>query len=141
VAPALALLGSHQLASDAFTSQLGSAASRTLVSTPWLPPSLYPSAAQGMLRRYEARFHERAQASALYGYEAMSATLDAIRGAGRHGNSRDAVIDQFFATKDRDSVLGRYSMQPNGETTLSHYAVDRVVDGRLVFYRAFEARP
>jgi branched-chain amino acid transport system substrate-binding protein len=139
--PALLLLGSHELAAESFTSQIASSSSRTLLSAPWLAPGLYPAAAQSVLRRYEARFHEPAEPYALYGYEAMSVTLDAIRRAGRHGNSRDAVIDQFFATKNRDSVLGRYSIRADGETTLSRYAVDRVLDGRPSFYRAFEVHP
>jgi hypothetical protein len=33
-------------------------------------------------------------------------------------------------------VLGSYSMQPDGETTLARYGVDRVSGGRAVFYRA-----
>ena len=74
---------------------------------------------------------------ALYGYEAMSVVLYAIRRAGRHGDDRADVIHQFFAIRDRDSVLGRYSVLPDGDTTLSRYAVDRVEGGRLAFYRAF----
>ena len=35
-------------------------------------------------------------------------------------------------------MLGRYSIEPDGETTLSRYGVDRVVDGRPVFYRAID---
>ena len=38
------------------------------------------------------------------------------------------MIDEFFAIRDRDSVLGRYSIEPDGETTLSRYGVDRVRD-------------
>jgi branched-chain amino acid transport system substrate-binding protein len=133
----LRLLGNHELANQAFTSQLGAAAHETLLSTPWLAPALYPPPATTTLRRYEARFHEPAQPYALAGYEAMSAILEAIREAGRHGNNRDAVIDHFFAIKDRDSVLGRYSMQPNGDTTLTAYGVDRVRAGRPVLFRAF----
>ena len=53
---------------------------------------------------------------ALYGYEAMSVVLLAIHRAGRHGDDREAVIHQFFAIHDRDSVLGRYSMLPDGDT-------------------------
>ena len=56
---------------------------------------------------------------ALYGYEAMSVVLDAIRSAGSRGNDRQAVIERFFAVKNRDSVLGRYSIEADGETTLS----------------------
>ena len=68
----------------------------------------------------------------------MSVVLDAIRAAGSHGNDRQAVIDRFFAVRNRDSVLGRYSMQADGETTLSRYGVDRIVNGRPVFYRAID---
>ena len=136
--PNLRLIGSHELASEAFTSQLGSAASQTVISSPWLEPSLYPPAAAAVLRRYEQRFHEGAQPYALAGYEAMAVTLQAIREAGRHGNSREAVIDRFFATKNRASVLGRYSIQPNGETTITRYAFDRVLHGKPVFLNAIE---
>jgi branched-chain amino acid transport system substrate-binding protein len=137
----LRLIGSHDLANDAFTSQIGPAARATLLTTPWLPPSLYPPTGQAVLRRYAARFHEPADAYAVAGYEAMAVTLQAIREAGRHGNSREAVIDRFFATKDRASVLGRYSVQPNGDTTLTRYAVDRVRGGRPVFLRALDVQP
>jgi hypothetical protein len=49
------------------------------------------------------------------------------------------VIGRFLATHDRHSVLGAYSMRPNGETTLSDYAIDRVVRAAPVFWRAFNA--
>ncbi len=136
-APRLLLLGQSALAEPAFAARLGAAAGRTYLTTPLLPLSLYPPAARGVLAAYRARFHQTAGPYALYGYEAMSAVLDAIRRAGRHGDNREAVIHRFFALHDRDSVLGRYSVQANGETTFSRYAVDRVRGGRLVFYRAF----
>ena len=72
--------------------------------------------------------------------EAMSVVLDAIRAAGAHGNDRQRVIEQFFALTNRDSVLGRYSIEADGETTLARYGVDRVVNGRPVFYRAIDIR-
>jgi branched-chain amino acid transport system substrate-binding protein len=137
----LRLVGSHDLADEAFTSQIGAAGRETLISTPWLAPALYPSGAATVLRRYEARFGETAQPYALAGYEAMSVTLQAIREAGRHGNGREAVTDRFFATKDRASVLGRYSIQPNGDSTLTRYGVDRVVAGRPVFLKALAVQP
>lgn len=141
VDPTLRLLGSHELASEAFTAQIGAAARQTLITSPWLALDLYPPPARTVLARYAGRFHEPATPYALAGYEAMSATLTAIRAAGRHGNSREDVIDHFFAIKNRQSVLGRYSMQPNGETTLTRYGVDRIVNGHPVFLRSFEVRP
>jgi len=67
--------------------------------------------------------------------------LAAIRRAGSHGNDRPDVVRSFFATRRRPSVLGRYSMQPNGDTTLSTYGVDRVAGGRPVFWRSIETAP
>ena len=56
--------------------------------------------------------------------------------AGAHGNDRQTVIAHVFGTRKRNSVIGRYSVQSNGETTLSQYGVDRVSAGRPVFLRA-----
>ena len=43
-----------------------------------------------------------------------------------------------MSTSDRDSVVGRYSVMGNGETTLSTYGVDRVEGGRPVFSHAID---
>ncbi len=94
-----------------------------------------------MLDEYRARFHQAPGPYALYGYEAMSAVLLAIRRAGRHGDDREAVIHRFFAIRNRDSVLGRYSVLADGDTTLSRYGVDRVHGGRLRFFRVMELPP
>ncbi len=135
--PHLRLLGSSTLAEPSFAQQIAAASHVSYLATPLLPLALYPPAAQPVLAGYRQRFHEAPGAYALYGYEAMSVVLLAIHRAGRHGADRRTVIDKFFAIRNRDSVLGTYSMQPNGETTLSRYAIDRLHKGRLVFYRAF----
>lgn len=134
--PQVKLLGSSSVAVPAFTSQLGSAGANTYMTTPILAPSMYPPAAQRVFTSYRARFGEEATPYALYGYEAMNAVLQAIRSAGSHGNDRETVIQQFFRIHDRDSVLGRYSIAPNGDTTLSDYGIDRVVNGQPAFVRA-----
>ena len=60
--------------------------------------------------------------------------------AGDKGNDRQAVIDQFFKIKDRDSVLGKYSIDQNGDTTLSDYGGDKVKGGQLVFDKVIKAK-
>jgi branched-chain amino acid transport system substrate-binding protein len=134
--PQLLLLGSSAMASESFTSQLGAAGASTYLTNPILPKSLYPASARGVYAAYRAAFGAEAEPNALYGYEAMSVVLASIRRAGSQGNNRQAVIDQFFATRNRDSVIGPYSIEADGETTLSPYAVDRVLGGRPVFNRA-----
>jgi branched-chain amino acid transport system substrate-binding protein len=132
----IALLGTSALANETFASQLGDAAG-TYITTPVLDAARYPAPAARVLAEYRAKFGGAPGAYALYGYEAMSVVLDAIRAAGRHGNDRRAVIAKLLATRNRESVLGRYSIEADGETTLSPYGVDRIVHGRLTFYRSF----
>lgn len=138
--PRLLLSGSSALDTPAFAAAIGPAEASTYLTTPLLALDHYPPAAARALHDYRRQFGGRPGAYALYGFEAMSVVLDAIRAAGSHGNERQAVIDSFFATANRDSVLGRYSMQPDGETTLSRYGVDRVVGGRAQFSRALDIR-
>jgi branched-chain amino acid transport system substrate-binding protein len=136
--PKLLLLGTSALEEPAFTGAIGAAGSQTYLTTPILPLADYPPPAARVLADYRRRFGGRPGPYALYGYEAMSVVLDAIRRAADRGNDRQTVIDRFFQTKDRHSVLGTYSVLASGETTLSRYGVDRVSDGRAVFYRAFD---
>jgi branched-chain amino acid transport system substrate-binding protein len=137
----LRMLGTSALAEPAFAAAIGAASARTYLTTPLLPLSLYPAPARRVLDEYRRRFKQTPGAYALYGYEAMSAVLEAIRRAGRHGDDREAVTGRFFAIRNRDSVLGRYSVLQDGDTTFSRYSVDRVRGGRLVFWRAFSLPP
>ncbi|TMK99546.1 MAG: hypothetical protein E6G34_03140 [Actinobacteria bacterium] len=132
----LLLLGSGVMVDDGFAARLGAAAVSAYLTTPILPLRSYPPPAARVLADYRRRFGSDGGAYVLYGYEAMSAVLDAIRRAGPHGNERRAVIDRFFAARGHGSVLGRFSIRPDGEAAVSRYGVDRVVGGRATFYRA-----
>jgi branched-chain amino acid transport system substrate-binding protein len=67
---------------------------------------------------------------AFYGYEAMALVLDAIvAGSG----DRAATARAARATRDRDSVLGRYSVDAEGHTTSVAYGRLAVIDGALVW--------
>lgn len=136
--PHLVLLGGSSLTSEAFTDAIGGAADVTYLTTPVLGESLYPPSARSVLAAYTRSFHHEAGPWVLYGYEAMDGVLDAIKRAGADGNNRPDVIRTYMSTRDRDSVIGRYSVLANGETTLSTYGVDRVKNGRPVFSRAID---
>jgi len=137
--PSLMLVGSTATADGAFASQLGSDAGTPYLLSPVIASGSYPAAAQRVFSAYRRAFGEAANGYALYGYEAMSLMLGAIRAAGARGNDRSVVTAHLLATRDRASVLGRYSIEPDGETTLARYGLDRVVDGRQVFVRAVDA--
>ena len=60
---------------------------------------------------------------AIYGYEAMKLGLDTIAGLGAKGNDKSAVLSALFAIKARNSVLGTYGFDKNGDTTLTKYGL------------------
>ncbi len=65
--------------------------------------------------------------------------LDSIRRAGDSGDDRDAVVDAFFDTQDRRSILGTYSIDDVGDTTLNRLAGYGVIAGRPVFDTSLRA--
>jgi branched-chain amino acid transport system substrate-binding protein len=139
--PRLKLLGPSALATAPFAAELGHAASSAYLTTPVLPERMYPPSARRVLTSYRREFGGESGPSVLYGYEAMSLVLDAIRAAGSHGNDRQTVIENVFATHGRRSVLGRYSIEANGEPTFKRFGVDRVDSaGQLAFWKALNAR-
>jgi branched-chain amino acid transport system substrate-binding protein len=137
-APRLKLFAPEGVTDRAFYRHIGAgAARRTQITNPTLDPAAYPPAAQSFLAAFRARFGHEPQIYGLYGYETMSVVLDAIRRAG--SRDRAAAISAFFATRDRDSVLGRYSIDAHGDTTLRTYGVLAVRGGQLVFDRVIES--
>ena len=71
---------------------------------------------------------------AIYGYEAMKLVIDTITNAGANGTSRAGFLSALLATKDRDSVLGKYSFDKNGDTTLTDYGLyDVGADGNPTY--------
>jgi branched-chain amino acid transport system substrate-binding protein len=139
--PTMKLFGPDGVAESAFSTKLGSSVEKqTYITNPTLDPKLYPPAAQDFFKHFKAKFGNDPQPYAIYGYEAMKVALLAIQNAGDKGNDRQAVIDAFFNIKDRDSVLGKYSIDKNGDTTLSDYGADRVESGKLVFDKVIKAQ-
>ncbi|MCW2995490.1 MAG: transporter substrate-binding protein [Conexibacter sp.] len=139
--PTAKLFGPDGVAETAFTSKLGSSVEKvTYITNPTLDPKLYPASGQEFFKKYKAKYGADPEAYAIYGYEAMGVLLEAIKNAGAKGNDRQAVIDAFFKIKNRESVIGTYSIDENGVTTLSVYGGDRVVDGKLVFDKVIKAQ-
>ena len=72
---------------------------------------------------------------AIYGYEAMKLGLDTIASLGSQGNSKSAVLHALFATKSRNSVLGAYGFNSNGDTTLKSYGLYNIKAGDPAFLK------
>jgi ABC-type branched-subunit amino acid transport system substrate-binding protein len=98
---------------------------------------MYPPAARHVLAAYRKTFGSEPTPEVLYGYEAMRLVLDAIRAAGPRGDDRQAIIDRVLHAGSHESTIGRFSVLPDGETTLARYGIDVVIGGRPVFSRAY----
>jgi branched-chain amino acid transport system substrate-binding protein len=133
--PGLLLLGVSAMANASFASAIGAAAQQTYLTSPALSNTSYAGAAQRVFTQIERRFHEGASPYGLFGYAAMELVFSAIRRAGRHGNYRAAVVAGALAPHSLDSVLGRYAVLADGETTITSYGVDHIQDGLPVFWR------
>ena len=69
--------------------------------------------------------------------------LDAIERATDDGTEpavRSRVRTAIFGTHDRHSVLGTYSIDGNGDTSLQRYGVYGIVQGQLTFREAIDAQ-
>jgi branched-chain amino acid transport system substrate-binding protein len=112
----------------------------TLTAAP-LPSRDYPASGRAFYAAYERRFGPP-QPSAIYGYEAMSLMLSAIARATDHGSRRPdraKVLRALFDTRNRSSVLGDYSIDREGDTTLRRFGSYSVTGGHMRFFRAIQA--
>jgi len=104
-----------------------------------LSPDQYPPEGQEFFASYSEKYgEENPDPYAIYGYETMALALDAIERS-QTGEKAD-VVKALFETKDRPSVLGTYSIDANGDTTLTDYGIYAIKDGELVFDKTIKAK-
>ena len=116
-----------------------SVASKTKVTVATLSPDEYPPEGQEFFKQFEEKYGEsNPDPYAIYGYEAMRLALDAIQRSGT-GDKAD-IVKALFDTKDRQSVLGTYSIDENGDTTLTDYGVYSIKGGELQFDETIQAK-
>ncbi|HEY1592758.1 MAG TPA: branched-chain amino acid ABC transporter substrate-binding protein [Solirubrobacteraceae bacterium] len=140
--PNAKVFGPDGVCTDTFTSQAKGG----------VPASLYPltqctvatqdlaayPGGKDFLKAYKAKYGvSNPDPYAIYGYEAMQLGLQTIAKLGAQGNSKSAVLKALFATKARNSVLGTYGFDKNGDTTLKAYGLYKVgSNGEPVFFKS-----
>jgi len=112
--------------------------SQVKVTIATLSADQYPPEGQAFFKDFTTKYGvKNPDPYAIYGYESMKLALDAIERS--ETGERADIIKALFATKDRESVLGTYSIDENGDTTLTDYGVYGVKDGELVFDQTIKA--
>lgn len=142
VMPDAHIFGTASLAGSTFTDPARGgiplrADPQVILTVPTLPASAYPASGRRFLTAYRDQFGQP-EPYAIFGYEAMRLILNAISRStdgGRTQARRSGVVSSLFSTRDRHGAIGTYSINRNGDTSLTRYGVYRIVDGRLSFWR------
>jgi branched-chain amino acid transport system substrate-binding protein len=101
-----------------------------------VPPNAMTGKAAEWRDAYKAKFGADPEVYAVYGYVSAKLFVDALNRvctAGGSPTDRKAVRDAIFATKDFDSVLGTFSINPQGDTTLIAMSGSVVKNGKWEF--------
>ena len=87
---------------------------------------------------YKAKYNGEPEAYAAYGYEAAKVAVDAIGKVCK--NDRAAIRDAVLATKDFKGVLGTWSFDANGDTSLTTMSGNVVKNGKFEFATVLKAQ-
>jgi branched-chain amino acid transport system substrate-binding protein len=106
-----------------------------------LDPKAFGPEGKKFFKDYSAKYNVASpDPYAIYGYEAMALMLDAVKRASASGTvTRQGVVDAIFNTKNRNSVLGTYSIDANGDTSLTDYGIYKISNGKLTFDKVIKA--
>lgn len=134
--PTARLYGGDGVCYDDMARRIRELADRFECTMSTLPVDAYPGGASFA----QALGTDHPDPFAIWGYEAMKLGLDTIAALGDRGARREALRRALLATRDRDSVLGTYSILPSGDTTLRTFGVYRATpEGAVAFDHAVTA--
>jgi branched-chain amino acid transport system substrate-binding protein len=129
---------------QAFLDNVGAEAGEGLYITfSGIPPEKLQGRAAQWREAYVAEYGSNVDVYAVYGYIATQVLLDAFErvcASGKPLTDRAAVRDAVLATKDFDSILGRFSIDANGDTTITTMSGSQVRQGQFEFVTLLGSR-
>ena len=142
VIPNIKFMGPDGINCSEFLKQAGPAAAADTYSTfGGVPPANYAGKASEWLKAYNAKFNNNnPNPYAIYGYEAAKVVLEAIAKAGDKADDRATVMANVMGTKDYDGVLGKWSFDANGDTTLTQFSGSTAKSGAWTFVKELAAK-
>jgi branched-chain amino acid transport system substrate-binding protein len=115
-----------------FVAGLSPAAQKNLyISSPGFGTKDMPASARQFETQFETAYGHVPAPQAIFGYEAVSALLAVLKQAGANAGSRALIVSDFRGLKDRQSVLGTYSIV-GGDTNIAPFIFGRPEGGKLV---------
>lgn len=99
-----------------------------------LPGNQLTGKGKEFYENYKKKYDNEPESYAAYSYEAAKVVLNAIEKAGK--KDRAAIIAEVAKTKDFDGILGTWSFDSNGDTSLKTMSGNIVKDGKFEFSKA-----
>ena len=138
----VAFIGPDGIFVDTLLSQAGDSAEGIYVTFGGLPESELSAEGKKFVKTYEQKYDDQIQPYTAYAYEAANVMLDAIEKASKEAGGdvpdREAVVQQIFATEDYHGVLGTWSFDEDGDTTLTELSVQKVENGEFTLDRVLD---
>ncbi len=131
------MMGPDGIFEEGWLDAAGDAAEGSYVSFGGLPPEKLTGKGADWYKKYKDKYKGEPEGYASYGYEAASVVIRAIQQAGR--KDRAAIRDALLGTKDFEGVLGRWSFDQNGDTSLTRMTINQVKNGKFEFIKDVEA--
>ena len=135
-------MGPDGIQTQAFIDGAGaSVAEGAYASVAGLAPENYTAAGKKFLASYEAKYGHLTEPYAILGYEDINVVLagiESVCAAGGDPTDRATVTKAVLATKDFNGVLGTWSFDANGDTTLTDMTIYQAKNGAYVSVGTFK---
>jgi len=105
----------------------------TFVTFGGVPANQLVGKGKSFYETYKQKFNAEPEAYSSYAYEATKVVLHAIEKAGK--KDRAAILKEAMAIKDFDGILGKWSFDNNGDTTLKVMSGSTVKEGQFSFVK------
>ncbi len=130
--PSAKLFGPSALDAPAFVAALSPAVRSLYISIPGFLKANLTAAGSKFVTDFTSTYGHAPAVQAIFGYEAMAAVLSVLKEAGTEADNRTTVVKDFFSIKNRQSVLGTYSINSTGDTSIAPFVFTRLKGGQLV---------
>ena len=137
--PDVKLMGPDGIFEGEWLEAAGEAAEGSYITFGGVPPDQLTGAGKTFVDAYTAKYPDApAEAYTAYGYEAAKVVLAALERAAATNPAdvtalKAEMIKQVFATKDYAGVLGTWSFNAEGDTSLTDMSGNIVTDGEFKF--------
>lgn len=101
-----------------------------------LPAKELTGAGKTWYENYKKKYSSEPEAYAVYGYEAAKVVIDGINKVCK--NDRNAIRDAVMNTKNHNGVLGTWSFDQNGDTSLTKLSGNTVKNGKWEFVQVIK---